>query len=125
MLCGGKWRKHKSCFSFSVSSLPASEVAGICGKVVDSKSHMKLKISRNGIQYTCTSKNPIKQISCTSSCEGKCSCRPKNVIPKRRGFICRSCSPDAQDVFEETFRVKIPTRCVCFQCSNSPSLTGS
>jgi len=104
---------------------PSSEVNGMCGKNI-STPHMKLKyVSSDGIQYICTSKRPIKQVSCSSSCEGKCNCRPKDVLPKKRGFICRSCSLDTQEEREETFQVKITTRCICFQCSNSPSLTGS
>ena len=78
-------------------------------------------VSPSGTRYRCTSKNPIKQVSCTQRCvvnnKRRCNCRPKEVPPKRRKFTCVACSDHVEPRSIEVFlEVHITTRCICFEC---------
>ena len=97
------------------------ETNGICGKSVAMVNMTLPYVNPGGTRYRCTSKNPIKQVSCTPRCvvnnKRRCNCRPKEVPPKRRKFVCVACSDDVEPKsIEVSLEVKITTRCICFEC---------
>lgn len=113
--------QRSNCLSLLSSYLHTPlEINGICGKSVSMVNMTRPYVNPSGIRYRCTSKNPIKQVLCTPRCvtnRTRCNCRPHDVPPKRRKFICVACSEDAEpQSIEVSLEVKITSRCVCFEC---------
>ena len=121
---------RSNCLSLlsSYSHTP-SETNGICGKSVSLVNMTRPYVDPSGIRYRCTSKNLIKQVLCTPRCvnnKKRCNCKPQDVPPKRRKFICVACSENAEpQSIEVSLEVNITSRCVCFECCQNTNTVWS
>ena len=125
---GEQLARSNSLSLLSSYSHTPSETNGICGKSVSLVNMTRPYVDPSGIRYRCTSKNLIKQVLCTPRCvmsnnKRRCDCKPQDVPPKRRKFICVACSENAEpQSIEVSLEVNITSRCVCFECCENTNM---